>query len=36
MVYVMGFLPGDLTGGGLSIIAHKTITLNISYELKVI
>ena len=36
MVYVMGFLPGDLTGGGLSIIDHKTITLNISYELKVI
>jgi len=36
MVYVIGFLPGDINGGGLSIIAHKTITLNISYELKVI
>lgn len=37
MVYVMGFLPGDINGiKGLPIIAHKTITLNISYELKVI
>jgi hypothetical protein len=37
MVYVMGFLPGDINGiEGVPIIAHKTITLNISYELKVI
>ena len=37
MVYVMGFLPGNLDGmEGVPIIAHKTITLNISYDLKVI
>ena len=37
MVYVMGFLPGDLNGvKGVPVVAHKTITLTTSYDLKVI